>query len=57
VRICGAGAARGAAQPTEYGVDGLRGALSGGFAFGAATDFAVLGVLAATLLAVGAWLF
>ena len=25
-------------NPLSYGVDGLRGALSGGFAFGAATD-------------------
>jgi ABC-2 type transport system permease protein len=29
----------------------------GGLAFGAATDFAVLGLLAAILLAIGAWLF
>ena len=41
----------------KLGVDGLRGALSGGFAFGAATDFAVLGGLAAILLAIGAYLF
>jgi hypothetical protein len=39
-------------------VDGSRGALNSGFAFGAAaTDFAVLGLLAAILLAIGAWLF
>jgi len=44
-------------NPLSYGVDGLRGALNGGFAFGAATDFAVLGLLAAILLAIGAWLF
>jgi ABC-2 type transport system permease protein len=44
-------------NPLSYGVDGLRGALSGGFAFGAAVDLAVLGVLAATLLAIGAYLF
>jgi ABC-2 type transport system permease protein len=44
-------------NPLSYGVDGLRGALNGGFAFGAATDFAVLGALAAVLLAIGAWLF
>ena len=43
--------------PLSYGVDGLHGALSGGFAFGAATDFAVLGLLAAILLALGAYLF
>jgi ABC-2 type transport system permease protein len=44
-------------NPLSYGVDGLRGALNGGFAFGAATDFAVLALLAAILLAIGAWLF
>jgi ABC-2 type transport system permease protein len=44
-------------NPLSYGVDGLRGALTGGFAFGAATDFVVLGGLAAVLLAIGAWLF
>ena len=44
-------------NPLSYGVDGLRGALSGGFEFGAATDFAVLGGLAAILLALGAYLF
>jgi ABC-2 type transport system permease protein len=44
-------------NPLSYGVDGLRGALSGGFAFGAATDIAVLGGLGAILLAVGAYLF
>ena len=44
-------------NPLSYGVDGLRGALNGGFAFGVATDFAVLGLLAAILLAIGAWLF
>ena len=44
-------------NPLSYGVDGLRGALNGGFAFGVATDFAVLGTLAALLLALGAWLF
>jgi ABC-2 type transport system permease protein len=53
------GAVRLAVQlnPLSYGVDGLRGALSGGFEFGAATDFAVLGGLAAILLAIGAYLF
>jgi ABC-2 type transport system permease protein len=45
-------------NPLSYGVDGLRGALSGGGSvFGVATDFAVLGGLAAILLAVGAYLF
>jgi len=53
------GAVRLAVQlnPLSYGVDGLRGALSGGFVFGVATDFAVLGGFAAILLAVGAYLF
>ena len=45
-------------NPLSYGVDGLRGTLSGGgFVFGGATDFAVLGSLAAILLAIGAYLF
>ena len=44
-------------NPLSYGVDGLRGALNGGFGFGVATDFAVLGALAAILLALGAYLF
>jgi len=44
-------------NPLSYGVDGLRGALNGGFAFGVATDFAVLGGLAVILLAIGAYLF
>ena len=44
-------------NPLSYGVDGLRGALNGGFAFGVAADFAVLGGLAAVLLAIGAYLF
>jgi ABC-2 type transport system permease protein len=44
-------------NPLSYGVDGLRGALNGGFAFGAAVDFAVLALLAAILLVIGAWLF
>ena len=47
----------GLAQPLSYGVDGLRGALNGGFVFGVAADFAVLGGLAVILLAVGAYLF
>ena len=44
-------------NPLSYGVDGMRGALSGGFVFGIATDFAVLGGLAAILLGVSAYLF
>ena len=57
--VPGAGPAQGGAalNPLSYGVDGLRGALTSGFAFGVATDFAVLGGLAAILLAIGAWLF
>ena len=38
-------------------MDGLRGVLNGGFEFGVMTDFAVLGGLAAILLAISAWLF
>jgi ABC-2 type transport system permease protein len=44
-------------NPLSYGVDGLRGALDGGFVFGALTDLAVLGGLALVLLAIGALLF
>jgi ABC-2 type transport system permease protein len=44
-------------NPLSYGVDGLRGVLTSGLAFGVATDFAVLGVLAAILLAIDAYLF
>ena len=44
-------------NPLSYDVDGLRGVLTSGFVFGVATDFAVLGGLAAILLAIGAYLF
>jgi len=44
-------------DPLSYGVDGLRGVLSGGFVFGAATDFEVLGGLAVVMLAIGTYLF
>ena len=44
-------------DPLSYGVDGLRGALSGDFVFGVATDLLVLGGLAAGVLAVGTYLF
>ncbi len=44
-------------NPLTYGVDGLRGALGGAFAFGVATDFEVLGGLTVILLAAGAYLF
>jgi ABC-2 type transport system permease protein len=44
-------------DPLSYGIDGLRGALIGRSYFGAATDLAVLGVLASCFLALGAWSF
>ena len=44
-------------DPLSYGVDGLRGAFIGRSHFGLATDFAVLGVLAAIFLALGARAF
>jgi len=44
-------------DPLSYGVDGLRGTITGACAFGATTDFAVLVGLAAILLTTGAYLF
>lgn len=44
-------------NPLAYGVDGLRGALSGGFAFGLGLDFLLLGASTALLLAVGCYFF
>jgi ABC-2 type transport system permease protein len=44
-------------NPLTYGVDGLRGALSSAFVFGMATDFIVLGILTAMLLAIGSYFF
>ena len=44
-------------DPLSYGVDGLRGAFIDQSHFGVATDLAVLGVLAAIFLALGAWAF
>lgn len=44
-------------NPLTYGVDGLRGALSSAFVFGMATDFIVLGILTAILLAIGSYFF
>jgi ABC-2 type transport system permease protein len=44
-------------DPLTYGIDGLRGALSGQSHFGLLTDFAVLGSVAAIFLALGAWSF
>ncbi|HEX7313473.1 MAG TPA: ABC transporter permease [Pyrinomonadaceae bacterium] len=44
-------------DPLTYGVDGVRGALSGATHFGIATDAAVLAGVAVLLLCVGAWRF
>jgi ABC-2 type transport system permease protein len=44
-------------DPLSYGVDGLRSSLTGVAHFGVATDFAVLAIVTAILLAVGSWLF
>jgi ABC-2 type transport system permease protein len=44
-------------DPLSYGIDGLRGALIGLSHFGVITDLAVLGVVAACFLALGARLF
>ena len=44
-------------NPLSYGVDGLRGSCSAAFAYGMTTDFVVLGILTAILLAVGSYFF
>ncbi len=44
-------------NPLSYGVDGLRQSLVGGGHFGLTTDFAVLAVVAALLVALGSYLF
>ncbi len=44
-------------DPLSYGVDGLRGALSGTAYFGFALDLAVLSVVASAFLFIGAYLF
>jgi ABC-2 type transport system permease protein len=44
-------------NPLTYGIDGIRGAFTGGFLFGLGTDFLVLGVLTAILLAIGSYCF
>jgi ABC-2 type transport system permease protein len=44
-------------NPLTYGVDGLRGSLSSAFAFGMMTDFVVLSILTAILLAIGSYFF
>jgi ABC-2 type transport system permease protein len=44
-------------NPLSYGVDGLRGVLTGVYQFGFLTDFMVLSVITLVLLAVGSYLF
>jgi ABC-2 type transport system permease protein len=44
-------------DPLTYGVDALRGVLIGAMHFGLAADLAVLALVAAVLLSVGAWRF
>jgi ABC-2 type transport system permease protein len=44
-------------DPLSYGVDGLRGVLTGMTHFGVATDFAVLSVLTLAILGLGSYLF
>lgn len=44
-------------NPLSYGVDGLRGSLTHGFAFGLGLDFLVLGFATAVMLALGSWVF
>jgi ABC-2 type transport system permease protein len=44
-------------DPLSYGIDGLRGALTGVSYFGAVTDIAVLSVVTGVLLVIGTYLF
>lgn len=44
-------------NPLTYGVDGLRGSLGHAFAFSLVTDFVVLSILTAILLAIGSYCF
>ncbi|HEX3999402.1 MAG TPA: ABC transporter permease [Pirellulales bacterium] len=44
-------------DPLSYGVDGLRGSLTGAVHFGAATDLIVLAVVVACLIVAGSYLF
>ena len=44
-------------NPLTYGVDGLRGSFSNYFAFSMTTDFIVLGILTAIMLAIGSYFF
>lgn len=46
-----------AIDPLSYGVDGLRGTLTGSVFFGAALDFGILLALTVALLALGSYLF
>jgi ABC-2 type transport system permease protein len=46
-----------AADPLSYGVDGLRGTLTGTVFFGAAIDLAVLALISGVLVALGSYLF
>ena len=46
-----------ALDPLTYGVDGIRGTLTGVSRFGIGTDFIVLSVLVILVLAIGASLF
>ena len=44
-------------NPLSYGVDGLRGALTGAYQFGFALDFAVLAGATILFSVIGAWMF
>jgi ABC-2 type transport system permease protein len=44
-------------DPLSYGVDGLRGVLTGAHVFSIGFDFGILAVLSALLLGVGSFLF
>ena len=44
-------------NPLSYGVDGLRGTLSGSFHYGISVDLVVLLVITAILFVLGSWLF
>ncbi len=44
-------------NPLSYGIDGIRGSLTGGFHFGLITDFFVLSTITLFLLVVGSYLF
>jgi ABC-2 type transport system permease protein len=44
-------------NPLTYGIDGMRGSFSHSYVFGLGTDFVVLGILTAILLAVGSYFF